>query len=132
MAPIPAAGRAARPSLNMRKTSSSMRLEVASSVSRKMPPKKGRKNVSTIRWLKPKLRRASRAEISGRAQSSSSVPCRTWWRRRAIASLSARLPIGARSVAGRVQGWRKGSETRWNRLLTRTSAPGENVPSRSA
>ena len=56
---MPSAGSAARPWLNMRKTNSSMRLDVASSVSRKMPPKNGRKKTSIIRALKPKLRRAS-------------------------------------------------------------------------
>jgi len=53
MASIPFVGRQASPEENMRKTKWNMRLDVCKSDSRKMPPRNGRKNRSTIEGENP-------------------------------------------------------------------------------
>src|SRR5215216_2763999 len=100
-----------------------MRLEELSSRSSRTPPNSGRKKRSTISSEKPSPARASRAVVSGRANSSSSDPAVTRRRRAATFSLSPRVPTGARAGRSPSQRRRNGSATVTNFRPVR-AAPG--------
>ena len=125
----PAAGKAARPSANIRKTNSNIRLEVSSSRSKKIPPNHGRRNRSIIRSLNPCARSAANAVVSGRAHNSAKVPRRAARRSVAIRILSASEPTGARNVAHHAPGSRQGSLTSCIAPSQRTREPAAKVRS---
>ena len=89
---MPAFGIAAEPVENIRNTNSHIRLDVASSRSRKTPPKNGRKNFSIMTSEKPRWRSNSRVFVSGWLNSSDKEGWVVLFRKLPILSLSLRKP----------------------------------------
>jgi hypothetical protein len=89
-----------------------MRLDVARSGSRKIPPRKTRKKRSIIASENPAVCRERSVVVSGRLSSSSRLEAQTRRRRRATRSLSVNDPIGEKRVRTDCSGRRHGSVTR--------------------
>ena len=93
---MPSAGRAAYPSENIFSTNSSIRLDVCSSVSKKIPPKKGLKKASIIVSENCHSCKKLSDDCSG-CLNSWGIDRRLWRLRRAtILILSAQFAMGFR------------------------------------
>mmetsp|Transcript_963 Transcript_963/g.3108 ORF Transcript_963/g.3108 Transcript_963/m.3108 type:complete len:297 (-) Transcript_963:227-1117(-) len=124
-APIPAAGRQLLPVASMRMTNSNSLLLVERLLSKKIPPRKGRKKRSTISSENPTERSLSSMDVSGAVYLDSREPSTAPSRTSPTRTLSATVPTSLSSKdKAPSTGWRKGSATLWNPPSGhRTSAP---------
>ena len=87
---------------------------VSSSLSKKIPPKKGRKNRPMMESENPSFLSSSMVGTSNAVRISSSDRVRTRIRVEPMRSLSERDPIGLGRDLAESQKWRRGSATVWN------------------
>mmetsp|Transcript_2915 Transcript_2915/g.7572 ORF Transcript_2915/g.7572 Transcript_2915/m.7572 type:complete len:206 (-) Transcript_2915:819-1436(-) len=92
--PIPPLGRQLEPVASMRITNWNRRLVVPRELSKKMPPKKGLKNVSMMAGEKPSAFSLSSIEVSGAAMMSGMLPIKLLNLTSPTRILSTGLPIG--------------------------------------
>ena len=111
-APMPCAGRQFCPVASILITKANKREVVPRSLSKKIPPRKGRKNRSIMASENLSSRSFSRMVVSGAAKMSSTLPSRLFSRKIPTLILSAGVPMGFGMEERPSKKWRRGSATR--------------------
>lgn len=114
---MPFAGSVLSPRARHLKTKSNSRDVVLSSVSKKIPPKNGLKNLAMMESENPSFFSNSIVGTSSALRISSSDLVRTRILADPMSNLSLRDPIGLVRDFAESKKWRTGSATVWNWLL---------------
>mmetsp|Transcript_1551 Transcript_1551/g.3459 ORF Transcript_1551/g.3459 Transcript_1551/m.3459 type:complete len:236 (-) Transcript_1551:254-961(-) len=113
-AEMPASGKQLDPVASIFMTNSKRREVVPRDRSKKMPPRKGRKNESTMTGENPSRTRCSAMVVSVPSKKmASSGLAKAWSRARPMRTLSTTEPTGLASESTPSTGCRSGSATRW-------------------